>query len=458
MKDLTTSATSAAASAVAANLVQAGNSNKNVGVRKTLTDMGFKNDNIGYDGTNVTYNGQYIVKPDSIVDDTAFASEENNYSGAMNYLLKNGYKGVRDELNSKGIDNSRIGYNKQSGAVTIDGNDVFTPQYNVNGTTYASDADINRMAQVAHERNKNNGLVATRDYAAKNGFGNLVGWDGENVLIGGHAITPAYIRDGTSYVSKSKLDNIIAQVKADAGITGNQGVINENEEKYGKYRDDALNRIITRPEFDWDPSKDVSFQRHTEYQTALADDAYRRVLNDNNTSVGGASGAVLSEALAAKNKYLNALAEDERLYREGAYSKYLDSGDWDRRVLSDIVSVSDGDYSKKYTANRDSYSDSVSAQSVNNEEKWRWNDWNLAEKKDNREAFDYVISVASARGEFLPEDEKYIPGLWRYRNSDGTYSITPTQAEIEYTKAMSYAQNYGANAGGYDAYNEYYRR
>lgn len=45
-------------------------------------------------------------------------------------------QGVRQLLNQKGIDNNRIGYNVDSGTVTVDGKDFLKPQKNASGTTF----------------------------------------------------------------------------------------------------------------------------------------------------------------------------------------------------------------------------------------------------------------------------------------------------------------------------------
>lgn len=48
-----------------------------------------------------------------------------------------GLYGVRNELNARGIDNDRIGWNQNTGYVTIDNQNFLKPQANVNWTTYA---------------------------------------------------------------------------------------------------------------------------------------------------------------------------------------------------------------------------------------------------------------------------------------------------------------------------------
>ncbi|MEC0265128.1 hypothetical protein [Paenibacillus anseongense] len=51
--------------------------------------------------------------------------------------------GVRQALNGKGIADERIGYDPQSGSVTVDGINVIKPEYNDGGTTYTNEATFN---------------------------------------------------------------------------------------------------------------------------------------------------------------------------------------------------------------------------------------------------------------------------------------------------------------------------
>lgn len=51
--------------------------------------------------------------------------------------------GIRSALNQKGVDNSKIGYNKNSGYVTVDGKDFIKADKNYAGTTYTTKQNFN---------------------------------------------------------------------------------------------------------------------------------------------------------------------------------------------------------------------------------------------------------------------------------------------------------------------------
>ena len=119
-----------------------------------------------------------------------------------------GYKPIRQTLNERNISNERIGFDND-GYVTIDGNKVIKPQYNIDGTTYADEATINQLTQDAYQRN-GTPLVATRDYATSKGYSDIVDWDGTNPTIGGVATPATYITDnGVSYIPQSEADRLI---------------------------------------------------------------------------------------------------------------------------------------------------------------------------------------------------------------------------------------------------------
>lgn len=65
--------------------------------------------------------------------------------------------------------------------------------------------------------------VAVRGYTASRGYSNAVNWDGENALIGGSAVKPEYIKDGTAYAKKSSVDKAISEYEKSAGIRNREG-------------------------------------------------------------------------------------------------------------------------------------------------------------------------------------------------------------------------------------------
>lgn len=452
-------------SAATPNVVQAEsvkvpktNSAGNQASRQALNNMGFNDADIGWDGSRVTYKGQGIVQPASVEDGVSYAPESVNYAGAVDWLKNNGYQGIRQGLNDRGISDERIGWN--NGNIIVDGQAVGRAQYNVDGTTYATEDEINALAQQAYA-NRGDNLVAPRDYATSKNHSGIVDWDGENVLIGGQAVKPVYVKDGTAYIKRSDADRLIGDYENNSGVTSNQSIVDENEAKYGAQRDAALAELQNREKFSWNPQTDEAWQRHVDLQTRLADEAYDHAISNNPYAKYGLSGAVLSQAAAARNEYLKNLSADELEYRQNAYDEYEGETDRLRNNFMDMYSAANDDFDKRYTANRDDKTDSRNALLDEREEKWNWMDYERNLLRDSYEydsldidnkqkAFDYRMAVASERGEFTLEDERYIPGLSKYRNPDGTYSIKPWSAENQY----NYDSAYFNALGQYKAYND----
>lgn len=452
-------------SAATPNVVQAEsaktpktNSVGNQATRTALNNMGFNDADIGFDGNRVTYKGQGIVQPASVEDGVSYAPESVNYAGAVDWLKNNGYQGIRQGLNDRGITN--VGWD--NGYVTVDGQRIAKPQYNVDGTTYATEDEINALAQQAYA-NRGDNLVAPRDYAASKNYSGIVDWDGANVLIGGQAVKPVYVKDGTAYITRSDADRLISDFENNSGITSNQSIVDENDAEYKPFKDAAISALRNRKEFSWDPETDEAWQRHVELQTRLANEAYEYAINNDPTAKYGMSGAVLSEAAAARDEYLKKLSEDELEYRQNAYDEYTGETDRLRNHMTDEFYVANDGYSKRYQANRDDKTDSRNATLDEREEKWNWMDYERNLLRDSYEydsldiankqaAFNYRMAVASERGEFTLEDEIYIPGLSKYRNPDGTYSIKPWSAENQYNYDSAYYNALGQYKASVDAY------
>ena len=143
--------------------------------------------------------------------------------------------------------------------------------------------------------------VAVRDYVAGRGYSGAVDWDGDSPTVGGNPITPEYVENGVAYVKREDADKAIANMESRAGIIGMDGAEKARQEKYGESEDKALKKVTDREDFSYDADKDPAFQAYREIYEDLAEKAYRKVLNDNNTSVTGASNVVLSEAMEAQN-------------------------------------------------------------------------------------------------------------------------------------------------------------
>ncbi len=311
--------------------------------------------------------------------------------------------------------------------------------------------------------------VAVRDYAASKGFGNQVDWDGTGPTIGGVKINPTHVKDGTAYVSREDADRAISEMMERSGVLGQSAPRTMREDKYGNYEKDALMELVERKPFLYDPETDVVFKSYEKKQRENAEDAYRRVLNDNNASVTTASSAVLSEAMAAQYNELAKIAEAIPDFYMDAYERYTDENEMDKETLETITGIADSYYDKLYTENSDAYKNLTDAGETERRDEQRWidNDRNAvndgyenrmraaettqtnlensvfydkteAELWENQvDGEEKAMDNAIKRGFFIEQDEHFLPWLAEFRTEKG-YSISPTLALVAYQYDVSH--------------------
>lgn len=366
--------------------------NNNVGVRGAMQQAGFDNYGIGYNNGAVTYNGQNVIIPSNVENGTSYASQDAVNRGMSDYLTNNGYSGIRQTLTDRGIDPNRIGWS--NGYVTIDGQNAFRPQYNVNGTTYAGEIDMNDITSQAYEQ-AGTPLIGARDYVTSQGYGGLVDWDGSNATIGGVPIDTKYVQNGVAYATQEDIDNAIAEFENRTGMMTPADVTQAYEDRYGGVVDDALNTLLNREEWSYDPDTDLAWQTYLDQYTNLGEDAYRRALNDNNTNVFGASGAALSEALAARNDYMQEAAYQLPQLIRDSYDRYTGETDRLRNNLADSRTVGNDYYDRTYQQRADTYDEMYQALQDERDEK-RWQDQWADEHASNLQTL-YQGDVYNAR-------------------------------------------------------------
>lgn len=350
--------------------------------------------------TDTTITGPGMVAQVNGPDGNAMASGGDNAmaSGSDNAMTSgsgsdgppDGYSGIRSSLRDRGVE-GMLGWNDATKSVTIGGVDAYKPQYNIDGTTYADEKTINNLTNRAYE-STGDPLMGARAYMDSLGLAGSVQWDGTSgtVNIGGMAIKPTYVSDGIAYIPKSQLDAAAAAYRSRTGIHTPQGVFDSYESRYDRRIESAL-KSLQNAKYSYDPSNNPLYLRYAAEKQRQADDAYRQVLNDNSSSVYGASGAVLAEAMAAKNSYLDSIAADWERLDNTAYSRYKDDLDRQRDSLNDIITVGNNYYDKLYQADADSYTRTrAGAQDTNNAYQQQFENEQTAEANAAANALKYM--------------------------------------------------------------------
>lgn len=275
--------------------------------------------------------------------------------------IPDGSKPIRSELVKNGVSNDRIGWNEKNNNVTVDGNDVYKPSVNIDGTTYAPEADIQNITEKAYQQS-GNPLEWSRGYVTDKLGGGAVEWDGQNVNVAGRTIKPVFVRDGHAFVDKKTLDNVISEVNTENGIKGNKKVADDYRRNSGDILNGALDQLMKRKQFSYDSDTDAAFQQLKALREAEADAEIKSALARTGSSVANASAQTLADGRTRANAILDKLAGELYDYQTAARSGYDTDTQTLRSNLSDATALFNDFYNKDYTANRDSISDRNTAQ------------------------------------------------------------------------------------------------
>ena len=275
-----------------------------------------------------------------------------------------GMKGIRSTLNNYGIND--VGWNDTTKSVMINGKDYYTPSTVVDGTSYANDKDMYNIINSVY-KDKGMSLAGATDYVNSQGISNAVKWSGGQLMVGGQNVPVAYVDDnGTAYAEKGALDKAITAYKQNAGITGNQTVYDNWKSEYGDRINDALNTILNRKKWDYDPESDPAYQAYKEAYTREGNRAYQDAYAQMAANTGGyGSSAGMTAAGQQMNYYMQQLGDRVPELMQNSYNRYANEQELNRAALNSLLGVADNDYNKAYTANRDSVSDTNTANYYN---------------------------------------------------------------------------------------------
>ncbi len=239
-------------------------SSDNIETRQVLNALGFENSEIGFDGTNVTYKNNYLLKP-----------TENN-----NGVTKTSLKGVIDGVNN---------YRKSEGS----------DDYIVDVTSYAATNTQLPYAVKYHE----NGTVT----------------------VGGEPIENVIIIDGNSYAPKSAIEAAVNKFKQNTGYTTHMELANKHLSETQEMADMYLNKINNYAPFAYDPQSDPVYKAYEAMYTRNAKAAQENTLHINNARTGGYTNtAAITAGNQAYYNHMAALADRVPELEANAYARYKD--------------------------------------------------------------------------------------------------------------------------------------
>lgn len=239
-----------------------------------------------------------------------------------------GLENIRNMYKSSANPNKpEITLNEDNGNIIFDSKDS-----GLRADRYTDGAD---EQTVAWDRAKASGdsLSQVSTYAGLSDLGDIVKWSDNRVTIGGIDVPYAYIdKDGRAYASKSAIDNAIAQVRADTGIKNPTKLTEEVMSRYSKSVDTALDKVVNRDKWSYNPENDPAYQAYAKQYSRNAEQLYNRAMGS-----GGLYSAPNSyqmyQALAAYGDNMQKLSDTVPQLAQQDYGRYSDEQTRNRAAL-----------------------------------------------------------------------------------------------------------------------------
>lgn len=274
--------------------------------------------------------------------------------------MQNGTDGkvaIRQALTDRGY--TDIGYNENTGMVTIGGIDAIKPDYmdENQGRSYATEQTITNGLSAYHSAS-GDPLVRFADRVAVKGgaYGidaNSVGFSNGMVTLGGQSLQPEWI-DGNNkaWTAQSAADNAVNQYIQQTGLQNPADMYSNYQRTSQRELERDMNRLQNRAAFSYDPAQDEVFQSYLrQYQLEG-----NRAAENNAAAVSARTGgymnsAAVTAAAQARNYYsqqaMSALPE----FAEQAYQRYLDDYSRDVQSYERKRAMYESDYNRATAAN-----------------------------------------------------------------------------------------------------------
>ena len=256
-------------------------------VRQTMQSYGMKNDRIGWDGQNVTYDGNKFMKPDVVAGGTSYADEADILNAFRQYNENNDVVAARNYINSKNP-NVNVGWDAQLGQILV-GSQRLTPDY----------------------------------------------------------ISP----DGIGYVSRSKVDAALDAEGKSTGLRSYADIYNANRDKWDALEQRAYEGLVDREPFFYDAEKDPYYQDFKREWLKQSQANYDDTIARMNTQSGGApSLGAMSAAWNMYQDSLGQLDSYKNQFRNDAYARWEDDYNRDVDRLNLATSMADRELQNDYAA------------------------------------------------------------------------------------------------------------
>ncbi len=307
--------------------------------------------------------------------------------------LEDGQVGVRATLNNMGFSDNAIGYDENSGAVTLNGKALLKPGHldHDAGVSYAKEEDIQKSVENFY-RNSGNPVVRVSDaYAGAAGKYGLsadaLSYGNGTVSIGGRPLEILYIdREGKSWARQNTVSDAVERYAGTVGVQSPSALAEEYANTYLRDAKDLYRRLYQQKSFSYNPEEDPVFLAYQSKYRREGERAGKEAAANLAALTGGYTNSAAATAGAqAQQYYAQQLSDTIPDLAQQAYERYIKKYQTDLDLLNSMVDIYDTVYGHAVKANetqRDN-ANAVVASNVARDENAKEQAWQ--EKKNQQE-------------------------------------------------------------------------
>lgn len=339
--------------------------------------------------------------------------------------------GIRNAFTNAGINDADIGWNESNGMVTYKGKDMLKPSSVVDGRSYADQSMINQALTGMYKQDNNPLVWAPEYFGQQTGVSNGVQWLGDGMIsVGGTPIKATVMADGKAMIPTEVLNSAVAAYKNSTGLKSSQDIYDNWDKKYGSDTEAALDKILNRDEWSYDPNKDEAFLSYKNAYQREGERAFQDAIGNGMASTGGyMSSAAMTGAMQAQNYYSQQLNDRIPELMNNSYNRHLGEQQLNAQALQSLLDVSNSDYSKMYQLNRDTISDQNYANDTNyarNQDARRWNE-DMIDRGYQRQLSQQEIYRGNITNKYYDDNERAALATQQLQNNsmsdENSYNI-----------------------------------
>lgn len=264
---------------------------------------------------------------------------------------------TRKWMTDAGLNNNLIGYDPNRSMVTYNGKDFAKAASETDGTSYLNQ-EAAQKALYDYYKGEGKNLVQATSYLAGQGSPYRVGYNNGTLTVGGIAVPTAFVDNGKAWVLEDDLNAVMGQLNASSGYRNKSDILSEYQSKYEPMQDAALDKLVNRKAFTYDPENDQVFQAYRQQYNREGNRSMEDTMGSVNALTGGlTNSAAVTAAGQARQYWSDKLMDRIPELEANAYNRYVGDYNMDRQTLGDIMNAYNADFNRAYGVNSDIYND-----------------------------------------------------------------------------------------------------